>query len=493
MKPFPKGNPRGHDQTLQHPTPNAQRPTLNSSDDRHAQRLRGSWALDLWCRMYCLCLFPGLALPALAATNRCEIGRPSIVAEVEGLGGSQVAFGSDCYLVVWQAGWAGVNPTANILGRRLKSGTLEPLDATPLAICDAPEAQEAPAVAYGDGMFLVAWQDLRNGRDLDIRAALIDAKSGKRKGDELALAVKPGNEACPSVAACAGKFLVTWQEIVGRDRYRIVTMRLDAGGKLLDPAPLEVSPLGCRPVACASGDRFLVTWDTDSQTQTAAALIDAATGKLTLASGKKPDGRINTACGSATAAAGDGHGNFMTASARASVPNPWGWTGPGAVLCARVNADGQAPDASYDYGYYLANVCGRKVPNVVDTATWGKSDRWLAGSKGGFKGTADGWWPNGAPAVACDGCGGYLFAWIKGRIAPDILNLSEYRLWLRGMDGASLAVTLPDVPVEAPDAAVNETQPRLVAGPTGELLLLCNALKPGETPRILARALRLRD
>jgi YD repeat-containing protein len=63
----------------------------------------------------------------------------------------------------------------------------------------------------------------------------------------------------------------------------------------------------------------------------------------------------------------------------------------------------EAPEATVDYGYYMNNVCSRKAPNVVDTATWGKGKPWAAGSPGGFPGTADGLWPNGWPAVAPDG------------------------------------------------------------------------------------------
>jgi hypothetical protein len=130
------------------------------------------------------------------------------------------------------------------------------------------------------------------------------------------------------------------------------------------------------------------------------------------------------------------------------------------------------------------------VPNVVDTATWGKLDTWQAGAPGGFKGTADGLWPNGFPGVAYDGKGGYIFVWVKGRIAPDRLNLLNFDVWLRGMDAKTLAVTVPDRKAAA-DEDANEMRPVLVAGPAGELLLVYERIKPGEKRRIAVRKLSL--
>jgi hypothetical protein len=178
----------------------------------------------------------------------------------------------------------------------------------------------------------------------------------------------------------------------------------------------------------------------------------------------------------------------MTVAARESYPNPWGWPGPGAVTCSRVNKDGSTPESGLKYGYRLNNICGRKVSNVVDTATWGRSDKWHAGSPGGFKGTRDGLWPNGWPGVVYDGKGTYLFVWVKGKIAPDRLNLQNFDVWLRGMDAQSLAVNIQDRKVAA-DAGADETRPALVPGPAGRALLLYEKLKPGEKRRIAARTI----
>jgi hypothetical protein len=433
-----------------------------------------------------LALLFGSAAPAPAM--EVKIGDEQAVAEGAELARPRAAFGTDVYLVVWQDGWSGVDATADIKGMRLKAGTLEPLDKEPMAICKAPEAQDSPSVACADGVFLVAWQDLRNGRDLDIRAVLVDARTGALRGGEIELAVKPGNQALPAVASDGKSFLVAWQEVRGTDTYAVVAARVSTDGKVQDATPITVAENGCAPAAGGSAGKFLVTWVPDGKS-TRGALVDATSGKVTLTSSKKPGG-LNSRCPNATAIASDGAGNFMTVTARESYPNPWGWPGPGAVLCSRVNADGSAPEADLDYAYYMNNICGRKVPNVVDTATWGKGSTWQAGAPGGFKGTADGLWPNGHPSVASDGRGGYLFVWVKGKITPDRLNLSNLDVWLRGMDGTSLAVTVPDGKAAA-DEDANEMRPMLVAGPTGELLLLYERIKPGEKRKVAARRIGL--
>ena len=89
-----------------------------------------------------------------------------------------------------------------------------------------------------------------------------------------------------------------------------------------------MSAKGASPAACGSAGKFLVTWDAGGNAK--AAVIDAATGMLSLPVGRKqakPDGRINPICGSNTAIAADDQANFMTVSAREGYPNPWGWPG----------------------------------------------------------------------------------------------------------------------------------------------------------------------
>lgn len=422
---------------------------------------------------------------APAVAQQIDLGAPRTVAEAPALAGARVAFGDGMYLAVWQEGWAGVNPTANIKGVRLRPGSLQPIEAAPIRISTAVEAQESPAVAYADGVFLVAWQDLRGGQGYDIRAALIDA-AGRVRGSEIPVATQPGNQIRPAVASDGNTFLVVWQA-AGDRTYGVQGVRISSTGKILDARPHRYAEAATLPAASGFGGRFLVTWAPEEpRGGTSGALIDAATGEVA-----KALGVINGPCPESPAIAHDDAGNFMTVSAREGYPNPWGWPGPGAVLCSRVMADGNTPEAILKYGPKLSFICARSVPNVVDGATWGKtSQTWDSGAVGGFPGTADGLWPNGWPTVAYDGRGTYLFAWVKGTIAKDRLNLSDLTLWMRGMDAKTLAVRVADRRLSA-DAGADETHPVLVAGPPGEALLLSERIKSGEPIRALARRVAL--
>lgn len=433
------------------------------------------------------CLLTGLAFAAgllfanPGPADELKIAPPREIAGADNVAQPQGAFGDGVYLIVWRRGWPGFGATADVVGRRFEARTLRPVDAEPIVICAADEAQDAPSVAFHGGKFLVAWQDLRNGADHDVRGLLIDAKTGRKVGGEISVAAGPGNQVHPAVAPTDDGFLVAWQDWRGEGRYGISARHVADDGELGN-APLTVSDYGARPAICRSGSRILICWTTgDYRGRTEAALVNVGSGQL------KRHGAINTACPDGVAVAGDGAGAFMTVAARAPYPDPWGWGGPGAVVCSRILADGTTPDAGRDYGYRMTRLSERTVPNVVDAASWGKNpkSKWDAGAPGGFPGTPDGLWPRGLPAVAHAGDGCFLFAWVKGRIGSDRLTVSQYDIWMRGLNGRTLEeqVQLQQV---AAGKDVDETRPSLLAGPDGECLLLHEGVSPSGR-RILAR------
>jgi hypothetical protein len=400
----------------------------------------------------------------------------------------RAASGEGTCLVVWQDGSPGIEATADIKAIRLRAATFEPVDKEPIHVCMAPDAQESPVVAYADGVFLVVWQDLRNGKDLDVRGVLVDAQTGQLRGSEIDIAVRPGNQARPAIASDGKMFLVVWQEApASTDAYGIKGIRIAANGKVLDSTPQEYASRGTSPAVSVSQGRLLVAWTLRDRNRatTAAALVDARTGTLL-----KTLGTINTCCGDNPAAVDDAHGSFVVVSARAAAPDPWGWGGPGAVVLSRVLADGTTPESKIDYAYRLSNLCSRSVPNVVDAATWKNSKTWDAGAPGGFPGTGDGLWPTGSPSVVRDGRGRYLFAWVKGTLGSDRLTVSNTDIWLQSIDAKSLAVVHPPRRAAA-DPGANETKPVLVAGPQGEILLLYERLKAGEPRRIAVRRIQI--
>lgn len=399
----------------------------------------------------------------------------------------RVALGGKAYFIVWQDGWPGINATADIRGLRLDAKTLEPLDKEPLRICTAPDAQEMPAVAYADGVFLVVWQDFRSGNRYDIRGILIDAQTGQPRGSEIVIASQPGNQVRPAVASDGKTFFVVWQQYGSRDGFAIRGVRLSPAGKILDATPHEYSASGTSPTVSVSGNKVLVGWSNRDRNRatTAAALVDAATGEKV-----KFLGTLNTCCGDDPKAAGDGLGNFTTVASRAGAPDPWGWGGPGAVVLSRVADDGTTPESKINYAYRLSNLCSRSVPNVIDAAVWKGSKTWDAGAVGGFPGTQDGLWPKGSPAVVHAGKDLVLFAWVKGDLGKDKLTVSHLNIWIRGMDAKTLALRVPDQKAAAA-LDVDETHPTLIEGPGGEVMLLYECVKTGADRRLAVRRISI--
>ncbi len=151
-----------------------------------------------------------------------------------------VAFGKDVYLIVWQSGrmgagdmTKGLNPIADLVACRVdKSG--KALDAKPFVISSAKDLQEQPQIATGGGVFLVVWQDLRNGKDWDVYAARVDASGKTLDPDGILIAGGAHNQALPRVAWDGKVFWVAWQDFRSGGYYEVYGGRVSAEGKVLD-------------------------------------------------------------------------------------------------------------------------------------------------------------------------------------------------------------------------------------------------------------------
>lgn len=176
------------------------------------------------------------------------------------------AFGANGYLVVWQSGRngpgdlrKGINLIGDIVGCRV-DGAGSARDAEPFVICGAADQQENPSVAFGDGTFLVVWQDIRNGRDWDVYAARVtadgppavsrlreDATAGTagqaRVLDAGGFLVAGGahNQAKPRVVWDGHSFVVAWQDMRNGRWYEIRAARVSATGEMLDKEAVLVA------------------------------------------------------------------------------------------------------------------------------------------------------------------------------------------------------------------------------------------------------------
>lgn len=191
------------------------------------------------------------------------------------------ACGKDGFLVVWQAG--------RIAEGSLVTGKAEPagvgdivgarvgfdgkaLDAKPFVISAAADLQEKPDVAFGGGVYLAVWQDLRNGKDYDVYAARVSPEGKALDAEGVLLVVGAHNQAEPAVAFDGKDFLVVWQDF-STGKYAIHGARVSTDGKALDEKPIVLGDSGngqyhrITPAVSSLGDgRSTVFWVANSTT-----------------------------------------------------------------------------------------------------------------------------------------------------------------------------------------------------------------------------------
>ena len=414
------------------------------------------------------CFVPTLlcfVMTGLLAAADLEVREERILRAKEDIGAPRAALGKGICLIVWREGWPGMGGSTQILGLRLRAATLQLLDAQPIQIDSSSAPRDRPSVAFADGKFLVVWENFGNGKDGDIEAALLDPESGLLTHSSLRIAAGKANQARPQACPAQKGFFIVWQEVNDRGTYQIRGRKILSSGELEAPARIYAAE-GAYPQVESNGNQILVSWASGtSRGSVSASLLAATSGAV-----EKSLGVINSCCAEGLAVSAVGREGFWTVAARESFPNPWGWPGPGAVTFSRVLQDGSSPEGNLDYGRRLTKLSEGTVPNVVDAATWGSSGIWNAGVPGGFPGTKDGLWPHGMPSIADDGQGNVFFAWVKGVVGKDRLSLSNFDIWVTGINSETLQRQFKAVRV-AGEKEIDELLPRLVTTDKGKLLL----------------------
>ncbi|MBA4387200.1 MAG: hypothetical protein C0404_04410 [Verrucomicrobia bacterium] len=197
------------------------------------------------------------------------------------------AFGKDGFLVAWQAGRIADGNLANgksdpvgigdIVACRVdKSG--KTLDTKPFVVSGAADLQEKPRLAFapsagsgqGGDVFLVVWQDMRNGKDYDVYAARVSVDGKSLDPDGVLICGGARNQAMPDVTYDGGNFLVVWQDFRS-GKYAVHGARVDKSGKVLDADGIVLGDSGkgefhrITPVVNSLGDaRSVVFWAADS-------------------------------------------------------------------------------------------------------------------------------------------------------------------------------------------------------------------------------------
>ena len=173
-----------------------------------------------------------------------------------------VAWGGGCYLAAWESN-RGTPYLKQIWARRFDAAG-QPLDA-PFLVAGAAATQESPSVASDGANFLVAWSE-RGAAPTAVRAARVSAQGMVL--DPAGLAVSPAGvlAAQARVAFAGGSYGVVWTRLmaVTNDAQDIFLQRLSPAGAVLDATPIgvmvDVGSAQQDPAIFSSGAQFLVTW-----------------------------------------------------------------------------------------------------------------------------------------------------------------------------------------------------------------------------------------
>jgi hypothetical protein len=170
-----------------------------------------------------------------------------------------VAFGKDVFLAVWQEGWQGKSGRSRIYAARMDlDGKLLDPKGIELAPCKTG-IQEYPRVAFFGGVFLVVWNDLRNGKDHDVLAARVSSEGKVLDDKPISIAAGPRTQAMPDVAADDKGFMVVWHGFVDKNILpQVFTVRVGTDGTVNTPVSLIPAPSSSPRIAWSGKEHLVI-------------------------------------------------------------------------------------------------------------------------------------------------------------------------------------------------------------------------------------------
>ncbi|MDH5185944.1 MAG: T9SS type A sorting domain-containing protein [candidate division WOR-3 bacterium] len=171
-----------------------------------------------------------------------------------------ISFDGTNYLVVWQDNRNGLN--YDIYGARV-SRDGEVLDPVGIAISTATDDQEYPAIAFDGSIYLVVWQDERNGYpNIDVYGTRVNQAGAVLDPNGMAITVAPLYQEFPAIAFDGSNYLVVWQDGRGNS-YDIYGARVSQTGIVLDTTGIGISTSICgqyTPSVAFDETNYFVVW-----------------------------------------------------------------------------------------------------------------------------------------------------------------------------------------------------------------------------------------
>jgi len=115
-------------------------------------------------------------------------------------------------------------------------------------------------VAFFNGIFLIVWQDFRNGKDDDVLAARVSITGKVLDPEPISIAAGARTQTLPDVAADDEGFLVVWTGYRDKDKYpHIFATRVETDGTV---GQASVLATGANPRIAWNGTHHFVAYET---------------------------------------------------------------------------------------------------------------------------------------------------------------------------------------------------------------------------------------
>ncbi len=402
------------------------------------------------------------------AAGKVQVGAEALLPEGPGAGvrgTPDTAFGGGVYLVVWREGWHGEGGEARIYAARVgESGKV--IDAKPIVLTpEGKDVQERPRVAFGGGVFLVVWQELVDGKHYDVRAVRVSPKGKVLDAKPISVASGPQSQAMPDVASDGKNFAVVWQGALvegGDTTFHIFAASVSAAGV---PGKASQIVTGSKPIIAWNGQNYLVV--------AAQTIIGVRLGAAAEPADKRKRLYIVPSAGvreNTRAIAGAGS-NWLVIADR-SLPDYWGWAGPGAMRAYLVDSAG------------VLNAENKAAHSKDKAGNHGKLPHWL---DLGVKKNDGAPWPSGEAACAWDGTQ-FVAVWQRFHIEKAVM-FKNCDIVLSRLDGFK---PLDRDGVGVATSEVDERRPALATDGAGSLLCVYEKYEAGGKVRIGTRVLKTR-
>lgn len=142
-----------------------------------------------------------------------------------------VTYSDSIYFAVWEDQREGGVP--KIYGARI---TVEGcvIDTNGIRISNSTGASLYPKISAIDSIFLVVWEDLRNGNP-DIYACRVTKNGDILDPDGIPVCTLVSYQKYPAVGRLGDKFIVTWQDLRNGGDYDLYYARINLNGEVLEP------------------------------------------------------------------------------------------------------------------------------------------------------------------------------------------------------------------------------------------------------------------